>query len=185
VQPWLAYNANIIRVGPFQSGDRAGLAQATTHGSSIYQQINLAANRVENNWMMTGDTAPWEEIDTGEVDDLFQHASVNNNGLDLFIIRDYTGGTGAAFEPGDCEKGGDHDGVVMDRRYDGSGNLYWRGMGQTMAHECGHYFGLPHTARDAAHDFHVMHPDFREDRTVFEWSEYYKAKKHCLILLIF
>jgi hypothetical protein len=28
VQPWLGYNANIIRVGPFQAGDRAGLAQA-------------------------------------------------------------------------------------------------------------------------------------------------------------
>ena len=185
VQPWLAYNANIIRVGPFQSGDRAGLAQAAAHGSAIYQQIDLAANRVENNWMMTGDTAPWEEIDSGEADDLFQHASVENNGLDLFIIRDYTGGTGASFEPGDCTKGGNHDGVVMDRRYDGSGNLYWRGMGQTMAHEFGHYFGLPHTAEDAAHDFYVMHPTFREDRTFFEWSEYYKAKKHCLILLIF
>jgi hypothetical protein len=185
VQPWLAYNANIIRVGPFQSGDRAGLAQAATHGSAIYQQVNLAANRVENNWMMTGDTAPWEAIDDGEADDLFQHASVNNDGVDLFIIRDYTGGTGASFEPGDCSKGGNHDGVVMDRRYDGSGNLYWRGMGQTMAHEFGHYFGLPHTAQDAAHDFHVMHPTFREDRTFFEWSEYYKAKKHCFILLVF
>ena len=58
-------NANIIRVGPFQSGDRAGLAQAATHGSAIYQQVNLTANRVENNWMMTGDTAPWETIDAG------------------------------------------------------------------------------------------------------------------------
>jgi hypothetical protein len=185
VQPWLGYNANIVRVGPFQAGDRAGLAQAADHGSSIYRQIDLTANRVENNWMMTGDTAPWEVIDSGEADDLFQHASVNNDGVDLFIIRDYTGGTGASFEPGDCSKGGNHDGVVMDRRYDGSGNLYWRGMGQTMAHEFGHYFGLPHTAKDAAHDFHVMHPVFREDRTFFEWSEYYKAKDHCFILLIF
>jgi Metallo-peptidase family M12B Reprolysin-like len=185
VQPWLGYNANIIRVGPFQAGDRAGLASAANHGSSIYRQVNLTANRVENNWMMTGDTAPWEVIDSGEADDLFQHASVNNDGVDLFIIRDYTGGTGASFTPGDCSKGGNHDGVVMDRRYDGSGNLYWRGMGQTMAHEFGHYFGLPHTASDAAHDFHVMHPDFREDRTFFEWSEYYKAKDHCFILLIF
>jgi hypothetical protein len=185
VQPWLGYNANIIRVGPFQAGDRAGLAQAASHGSSIYRQINLTANRVENNWRMTGDTAPWESINNDEVDDLFQHASVNNNGLDLFIIRDYTGGTGASFEPGDCTKGGNHDGVVMDRRYDGSGNLYWRGMGQTMAHEFGHYFGLPHTANDAAHDFHVMHPTFREDRTFLEWSECYKAKDHCLVLLLF
>ena len=185
VQPWLGYNANIIRVGPFQVGDRAGLAQAANHGSSIYRQINLTANRVENNWMMTGDTAPWESIDNAEADDLFGHASVNNDGVDLFIIRDFTGGTGASFTPGDCTKGGTHDGVVMDRRYDGSGNLYWRGMGQTMAHEFGHYFGLPHTAQDAAHDFHVMHPVFREDRTFFEWSEYYKAKDHCLILLIF
>lgn len=185
VQPWLGYNANLIRVGPFQAGDRAGLALAANHGSSIYQQVNLTANRVENNWMMTGDTAPWEVIDKGEADDLFGHASVPNDGLDLFIVRDYTGGTGASFEPGDCTKGGNHDGVVMDRRYDGSGNLYWRGMGQTMAHEFGHYFGLPHTAEDAAHDFHVMHPVFREDRTFFEWSEYYKAKDHCLILLLF
>ena len=185
VQPWLGYNANIIRVGPFQAGDRAGLAQMANHASSIYQQINLTGNRIENNWMMTGDTAPWEEIDTGEADDLFQHASVNNDGVDLFIIRDFTGGTGASFTPGDCSKGGNHDGVVMDRRYDGSGNLYWRGMGQTMGHEFGHYFGLPHTAEDPAHDFHVMHPVFREDRTVFEWSEYYKAKDHCFILLIF
>jgi len=185
VQPWLGFNANIIRVGPFQTGDRAGLAQMSNHASSIYQQINLAANRVENNWMMTGDTAPWEVIDTDEADDLFEHASVNNDGVDLFIVRDFTGGTGASFEPGDCSKGGNHDGVVMDRRYDGSGNLYWRGMGQTMAHEFGHYFGLSHTARDAAHDFHVMHPVFREDRTFFEWNEYYKAKDHCFILLIF
>jgi hypothetical protein len=79
VQPWLGYNANMIRVGPFQTGDPAGLAQTANHGSSIYRQINLTANRVENNWMMTGDTAPWEAIDSAEADDFFGHASVNND----------------------------------------------------------------------------------------------------------
>src|SRR5262249_39898136 len=113
VQPWLGYNLNIIRVGPFQTGDRDGLAQMATHASSIYHQINLTGNRVENNWFMTGDTTPWEVIDSGEADDLFGHASVNNDGVDLFIVRDYTGGTGASFTPGDCSKGGTHDGVVM------------------------------------------------------------------------
>lgn len=186
VQPWLGYNLNIIRVGPLQSGDRSRLALAAGRASSIYQQINLTGNRVENNWLVTGDVSEWDVVSNNdEIRSLFQYASVGNDGLDLFIVRDYTGGTGASFEPGDCSKGGNQDGVVMDRRYDSAGDLYWMGMGQTMAHEFGHYFGLSHTASDTAHDFHVMHPSFREDRTFFEWDEYYDAFDHCFILLIY
>jgi predicted Zn-dependent protease len=185
VQPWLGYNLNIIRVGPLQSGDRTGLRNMANHASSIWQQINLTMNRLENNWRVTGDVSAWDSVTSDEADDLFQYASVPNDGLDLFIVRDYTGGTGASFEPGDCSKGGSRDGIVMDRRYDGSGNLYWRGMGQTFAHESGHYFGLSHTPNDAASDFRVMHPNFREDRTVFLWSEYYQAFDHCFIYLIY
>jgi len=185
VQPWLGYNLNIIRVGNLQSGDRTGLRNMANHASSIYQQINLTMNRLENNWRVTGNVSAWDVVDSNEVDDLFQYASVNNDGLDLFIVRDYTGGTGASFEPGDCQKGGNRDGIIMDRRYDGSGNLYWRGMGQTLAHESGHYFGLPHTPNNATNDFRVMHPSFREDRTVFVWDEYYDAYDHCFIYLIY
>lgn len=185
VQPWLGYNLNIIRVGSLQSGDRTGLRRMANHASSLYQQINLSMNRLENNWRVTGDVSDWGVVDLDEVRDLFDYASVSNDGLDLFIVRDFTGGTGAAFEPGECQKGGDEDGIIMDRRYDGSGNLYWRGMGQTLAHEAGHYFGLPHTPNNDENDFRVMHPSFREDRTVFSWDEYYDAYNHCFIYLIY
>ena len=91
---------------PLPGGDRAGLAQAASHGSSIYPadqpHCQPGGKQLEDDWRHRA----LGSIDNGEADDLFQHASVNNDGLDLFIIRDYTGGTGASFEPGDCTKGG-------------------------------------------------------------------------------
>lgn len=173
----------------FNAGDRTGLAQAANHASSIYQQINLTMNRPENNWLVTGNTTQWETLSQAEFDDLLQYASVPNDGIDVFVVRDFTGGTGISPRPGDCTKGGDSDGLVIDRRYDADGNLYWRGMGQTLAHEAGHYFSLEqtnsgHTPSNAANDFRVMHPTLRENRTVFVWDEYYDAYDHCMLLLL-
>jgi hypothetical protein len=184
VQPWLGYNLNIVRVGSFQSGDRTGLRQGANLGSSIYQQINLTQNRLENNWYVTGDVSQWEVLDSNELGDLLSYASVPNDGIDMFVVSDFTGGTGISPNPGACSKGGSSDGLVIDRRYTASGELYWRGMGQTMAHELGHYFDLDHTPNDSDHDSYVMHPVFRENRTFFSWDEYYEAYRHCMVYLI-
>ncbi len=146
-------------------------------------------NRPENNWLVTGNTTQWETLSQAEFDDLLQYASVPNDGIDVLVVRDFTGGTGISPRPGDCTKGGDSDGLVIDRRYDADGNLYWRGVGQTLAHEAGHYFSLEqtnsgHTPSNAANGLRVMHPTFRENRTVFVWDEHYDAYDHCMLLLL-
>ena len=159
-----------IRVGPFQAGDRAGLAQAANHGSSITTDQPTATGR--DNWMMTGDTAPLGKHRQRGGDILWPCQREQRRRRPVHHPR--FPWHRRFFTPGDCTKAAPmrcRDGPSLRRL----GHLYWRAWA-AMAHEFGHYFGLPTRAQDAAHDFHVMHPVFREDRTFFEWSEYYKAR---------
>jgi hypothetical protein len=138
---------NVIRVGfdaiPAATRPAAvdRLDYAVYKTRNIFRQRNLGVGRVQH-WVITSAEADGAD-DIGsesEAQDLWRSWSVQNNGLDVFVVRTISASF-VGYSPigGSCKKGSKDDGLLggqIDRAADG--------VARTFAHEIGHFLGLKH-----------------------------------------
>ncbi|MFD0692306.1 M12 family metallo-peptidase [Actinomadura fibrosa] len=142
---------NVIRVGfdAISGGSTAldaafeKLDYAIFRTRTIYQQINLGVGRVLH-WFITAAEANGADDlgSEGECDDLIADWSVQNDGVDAFVVRnisdtDFVGRASAI--PGECDKDAKDDGLCA-----GEIGRAAEGFARTFAHELGHHLGLSH-----------------------------------------
>ena len=139
-------NLNIIRVGSenFTSADETTISNAIATMRTIYATVGFTIPTVEN-WVISLAQANGRDVidDNGEAETLTDEWSVPNRSVDVFAVKLYVGPVaGLSPRPGPCNKDAKGmDGAVIEL----SGSL----TGVILAHEVGHYLGLPHTDSDS------------------------------------
>jgi hypothetical protein len=150
----LAYGVNIIKVGDFGAQEHADLYAAVDQARQIYELRDITFRGVDrfiiNNTLAGGFTILDSE---SEFRDLLSDWSVPNDFVDVYVVQQfqwssYNGYAGDI--PGPASKGGDKDGVAVDKTgyVDGSGTnrLDSPTLAQLIGHEVGHYLGLSHVS---------------------------------------
>jgi len=165
---------NIIRVGfeNFTSGDATTINNAITTITNTYATVGLSIPRVERYGIALADAKGRDVIDNnGEAEALTDEWTVSNNAVDVFFVRLYVGSVaGLSPVPGPCDKDAKGmDGTVVE--------LVGGTTGQVLAHEVGHYLGLPHVTGDSSN---LMFPSV-PNGGVLTAAQGNIMKSHCFI----
>lgn len=138
-----AISLNIIRVGSeqFTAADLTTINNAINFLRSTYATVGLTLRRVEH-WVIPNAMANGRDVidNNGEAETLTDEWTVPNNNIDVFFVKLYVGSV-AGLSPvnGPCNKNAKGmDGAVVELL----GSL----TGPVLAHEVGHYLGLPHVS---------------------------------------
>ncbi|HEX8622964.1 MAG TPA: hypothetical protein VF718_13440 [Allosphingosinicella sp.] len=184
---------NIIRVGDFSAEERNEYRRAAADiASGIYQARDLTVYgvelyRIEGTPQMDADKARFRFIDSqSEINDLRSAYTVDNWYLDVFFVEGrFDGAFGSSPVDGPVDKQGASSGLVVRRDSD-TVNL-----GQTFAHEGGHYLGLEHADEDdgladtdpSASDIsdNFMFSLSRSDSDVVTPGQINRVRKHGLV----
>lgn len=136
---------NMIRIGfdalLFQNEREAAEREvdlAVHRIRQIYDQVQIGVARVQHFSVNVLDADGFEHISgDGEADDLCDRYSVDNDGLDLFLVLTYSGSTiGSSPGGGDCDKDGKGSGMVVAIE-SADPEL----TATVCAHEMGHFLG--------------------------------------------
>lgn len=139
---------NVIRVGfdamsdPDQEEGREKLDYAIYRTRNIFATVDVGLGRVQHFFVLQDAADGADDLGSMlEADLLSNDWSVDNDGIDAFVVRTISDEfVGLSPVPGDCDKGGLSDGLVA-----GEINRWFEGFSRTFAHEVGHYLGLAHT----------------------------------------
>ena len=148
----LAYGVNIIKVGDFDAQEGVDLYSAVNVTRQIYERRDITFRGVLRWIIHNAQAGSYTVINSeGEVYDLFRDWSVSNDYVDVFVCQDFVTGSFDGLSggvPGPASKGGDRDGVAVDKTgyTDGSGvkRIDIPYLGMLIGHEVGHYLGCPH-----------------------------------------
>jgi hypothetical protein len=184
---------NLIRVGDFTGTERNEYERAAGDiASDIFRSRDMTVfgterYRIEGTAQMDADKARFRFIDNeGEMKELWSRYTVSNSFLDVFMVEGiWDGSLGLSPVNGPVDKQGDFSGLVARRDGD-TVNL-----GQTFAHEAGHYLGLEHAdENDGCADTDPASPDIddnfiysssRRDSTVITLCQSSKMRRHGLV----
>ena len=144
------YHVNVILVAPedYPEGDFPA-GSSSTHQicyslqvtREIYANVGLGIGRVEWYFISREQAGGYVVIDSSsEASDLTEDWTVDNDALDLFVVRIINGADGWSEVDGDCDK--DAKGMTgsVVELYPGNDDYAANGF----AHEMGHYLGLDH-----------------------------------------
>jgi hypothetical protein len=129
----LAFGVNIIKVGNFGRQEGIDLYDAVDITRQIYERRDITFREVQR-WIINDTQAGGLRIldSESEFRNLLRSWSVNNDDIDVFVCQDFNWDTynGMAGDiPGPASKGGDKDGLAVDKTgyTDGSGTtrLKW------------------------------------------------------------
>lgn len=111
----------------------------------ILDQAGIGVARVSNFIIEDAFAGGFPDIGSdGEADDLCDEFSVDNDGIDCFIVLSYAGNrVGSSPSPGSCDKDGKSSGVVVEVNQ-GTAELF----AKAFSHELVHYLGYPHHSSD-------------------------------------
>ncbi|GAA0955074.1 hypothetical protein GCM10009550_39320 [Actinocorallia libanotica] len=185
---------NIIRVGDFTAAERAEYRRAAAEiASGIFRSRDMTVRgvelfRIEGTPEMEADKQRFRFIDSeAEIDELFSRYTMGDNAfLDAFFVEGmWDGSAGASNVNGPVDKQGPSSGILICRDAD-TVNL-----GQTFAHEAGHYLGLEHAdEEDGCSDTDPASPNIsdnfifsrsRRDSTVVTGCQIDKMRRHGLV----
>jgi hypothetical protein len=184
---------NIIRVGDFTSAERTEYRRAAEQvASGIFRSRDMTVYgvelyRIEGTPDMDADKARYRFIDSqDEINALRNKYTVNNWYLDVFFVEGrWDGAFGSSPVNGPVDKQGNSSGLVLRRDSD-TVNL-----GQTFAHEGGHYLGLEHADEDdGCADTNPSSPNIsdnfifsssRRDSAVITGCQINKMRQHGLV----
>ncbi len=143
---------NIIEVGldTLSSADLADADDRVDYAvhriRQIYRTRQLGLGRVLYYWITAAESNGRDDLGSeSEADTLSDEWSVDNDGVDMFIVRiiSDTDFVGISPVPGDCNKGDKADGMVG-----GEVNREAEGFSRTAAHELAHFLDLSHNHGD-------------------------------------
>lgn len=185
---------NIIRVGDFSATERLEYRRAAGEvASGIFQSRDMTVHgvelyRIEGTPEMDADKARFRFIDSqAEIAEMRSRYTVGDNWfLDVFFVEGrWDGAFGSSPSGGPVDKQGDSSGLVVRRDSD-TVNL-----GQTFAHEAGHYLGLEHADEgDGCGDTDPTDPSISDnfifssshsDSTVITACQIDKMRRHGLV----
>ena len=137
-------HVNMIEVGldTLSASDMADRVDYSVHRiRQIYSTRQLGLGRVQYFWITAAASNGRDDLGSeSEADSLSDEWSVNNNGIDMFLVRTISDDfVGISPVPGDCNKGDKSDGMVG-----GEVNREAEGFSRTAAHELGHFLNLSH-----------------------------------------
>ena len=184
---------NVIRVGDFSAAERAEYRRAAAEvASDILRSRDMTVYdvelyRIEGTPDMDADKTRFRFIDSqAEINDLRSKYTVDNWFLDVFMVEGrWDGAFGSSPSGGPVDKQGASSGLVIRRDGD-TVNL-----GQTFAHEAGHYLGLEHADEDdgcadtdpadANIDDNFIFSSSRRDSDVITGCQINKMRQHGLV----
>ncbi|MDQ1557438.1 MAG: hypothetical protein QOD32_498, partial [Pyrinomonadaceae bacterium] len=184
---------NIIRVGDFSATERSEYQRAASEiASGIFRSRDMTVHgvelyKIEGTPDMDADKARFRFIDNqSEINDLRSKYTVSNWFLDVFFVEGrWDGAFGSSPVNGPVDKNGNSSGLVVRRDSD-TVNL-----GQTFAHEGGHYLGLEHADEndgcddtnpaDANISDNFIFSSSRRDSDVITGCQINKMRKHGLV----
>ena len=137
---------NVIRVGfdtfdePTEDNALIDIDYSIFRIRNIYRPRGVGVGRVLHFVVDNADADGMADIaDMDEAEDLWTSFSVDNDGIDAFVVRSISGFLGLSPRPGDCGKQSKDDGLLA-----GGVDNDSEGLSRTFAHEVGHFLGLPH-----------------------------------------
>lgn len=167
-------SVNVIRVGSelFNSPDLTEILKAVNFTRSAYASVGVTLARVQHYVISVAQAKGRDIIDNdGEAVSLTDEWTVPNNAVDIFVVKTYVGGV-AGLSPvsGPCNKDAKGmDGAVVELIHGLTGHI--------MAHEVGHYLGLPHRTNDATN---LMFPSV-PNGGLLDGGQGNTMKGHCFI----
>lgn len=175
---------NLIRVGieSFTNADEQEIDGAVEFTRNTYATVNLGVGRVERFFITTADANGRDNINNDpEAVALTDEWTVPNSAFDVFFVLTYSGSTiGLSAVDGPCDKDAKGmDGSVV--AIEGSPNT----TGLALAHEVGHYLGLPHvdlpgTADDPITGQNLMFPSVPNGGNLTA-SQGSTMRSHCFV----
>lgn len=170
----LVVGYNVIRIGDFTQAERQEYRRAAAEvASGIFSSRDLSVHdvelyRIEGSPSQDADKQRYRFInDDNEGHQLMAAYSVSNWYFDVFFVEGiWDGSFGFVYGVNNpVDKQGDRSGIVIRRDGD-TVNL-----GQTFAHETGHYLGLEHAdEEDGCADTNPVDPDI-DDNFIFSSSK--------------
>ncbi len=137
------FHVNVIRVAPedFDSDSTHQICYSLQVTREIYSNVGLGIGRILW-WDISREQAGSHAIidSEGEAEDLTDDWTIQNNGLDLFVVQKINGADGWSAVCGDCDKDGKGMTGSVVELYPGDDDYAANGF----AHEIGHYLGLDH-----------------------------------------
>jgi len=140
------FHVNIILVGAdnFTANERYKVDYSLYRTRRIFRGVNLGLGRIERYAISAADANGRDDIGSkGEATDLTQEWTVNNNGMDVFVVENISASDfiGISNINGPCDKDAKgRNGVIAGFANRNS----VEGMAKTFAHEIAHYLGLRH-----------------------------------------
>jgi len=169
-----AISINVIRVGSdqFTSSDLTTISNAVNTMRNTYATIGLTLRRVQHFAITTAKARGRDVIDSDdEASTLTDEWSIRNYAIDVFFVKSYVGPVaGLSPAPGPCDKNAwGMNGAVVE--------LLGVNTGVVLAHEVGHYLGLPHLTASSAN---LMFPSVPNGGALTA-SQGNIMKSHCFI----
>jgi hypothetical protein len=126
--------------GVFTRDDAIRMHTAIDITRQLYAQVGVGVRKLYWQYIPVAEAGGYTVVDSSEATDLTEAYSGDNDGIDVFFVRDVTDAGGWSNTKGSCDKDAlcGRTGVVMELAGD---DLL---TGIVMAHEVGHFLHLKH-----------------------------------------
>lgn len=142
-----AFNLSIFLVahepdfsGQFTPADTRRMQAAIDVMRELYAQVSVGVRKLYWRYIPTAEAGGYSVVDGSEATDLTEDFSGPNDGIDVFFVTTVTDAGGWSKTNGSCDKDtkGERTGAVLELK----NTDFFTGV--LLAHEVGHYLGLPH-----------------------------------------
>lgn len=171
----LHLNLILVADEDFAWADWCEIFEAVQITREIYEKEDLGVGRLRYYGIPKKEAGSLAVVDSlSEAKDLTEEWTVDNNNIDVFVVRKMNGADGWSAVGGSCDK--DSKGKMTGSVVSLNGNS--ANSGNTFAHEIGHYLGLDHISTQC--NFIGNNGGSNSCTGILTWQGN-KMKTHCFI----